>query len=93
MKKWLDKQKDQEKHMLEAVNIQVREVVEDLIPQIRLSALENEMMSDVRLNIHFEFNEKNTEIWSEGQVYFPPKQSVSTAFQIGYGSEKEKQDS
>lgn len=93
MKKWLEKQKDQEKDILDAVNIQVREVVEDLIPQIRLCALENEMMSDVRLNIHFEFNEASTEVWSEGQVYFPPTQSVSTAFQIGYGSTEEESDS
>ena len=93
MKKWLDKQKNQEKDMLDAVGIQVREVVEDLIPQLRLCAMENEMLSDLRLNIHFEFNEDNTEVWSEGQVYFPPKQSVSTAFQIGYGEEETEQDS
>ena len=66
MKKWLESKKIR-KHMLEAINIQVREVVEDLIPQ-RIVAPENEMMSDVRLNIHFELNEKNTEIWSEGHV-------------------------
>ena len=89
MKKWLEHQKGQEKHILDAVSIQVREVVEDLIPQLRLCALENEMLADLRLNIHFEFDEESTECWAEGQVYFPPKQSVSTAFKIG-GSEEEE---
>ena len=92
MKKWLEKQKGQEKHMLDAVNIQVREVVEDLIPQVRLCAMENEMVSDVRLNIHFEFNKKDTDVWTEGQVAFPPKQSVSTCFKLGY-EEETKPDS
>lgn len=84
MKKWLEKQKDQEKDVLDAVAIQARQVVDDLIPQVRLCALENEMQSSVLIKVNFEFDDKKTEIWSEGAVDFPPKQSVSQCFELTY---------
>lgn len=87
MKEWLEKQKSQEKDLLNAVQIQAKQVVDDLIPQIRLCALENEMCSSILLKVHFEFDDAKTEIWSEGCVDFPPKQSVSQCFEIGYGEE------
>jgi hypothetical protein len=90
MKDWLDKQKGAEKDMLESVSIQAKQIVEDLIPQVRLCALENEMCSDVLIKVHFEFDEKHTEIWSEGAVEFPPRQSVSECYEIGYGEKEEK---
>jgi hypothetical protein len=93
MKDWLDKQKLVENDMLESVSIQAKQIAEDLIPQIRLCALENEMCSDILVKVHFEFNEENTEIWSEGAVDFPPKQSVSECFSIGHGEDKEESDS
>lgn len=93
MKDWLEKQKKAEKDMLEAVSVQARQVTEDLIPQVRLCALENEMCADIVFKVHFEFNEDNSEIWSEGAVEFPPKQSVSQCFEIGYGEDKEESDS
>jgi hypothetical protein len=93
MKDWLDKQKEVENDMLESVSIQAKQISEELIPQIRLCALENEMCADIMIKVHFEFNEKNTEIWSEGAVDFPPKQSVSECFSIGYGEDQEESDS
>jgi hypothetical protein len=93
MKDWLDKQKLVENDMLDSVSIQAKQIAEDLIPQIRLCALENEMCSDVLIKVHFEFNDENTEIWSEGAVEFPPKQSVSECFSIGYGEEEKKPNS
>ena len=84
MKKWLEKQKDQEKDVLDAVAIQARQVVDDLIPQVRLCALENEMQSSILIKVNFEFDDKKTEIWSEGAVDFPPKQSVSQCFELTY---------
>ena len=84
MKKWLEKQKDQEKDVLDAVAIQARQVVDDLIPQVRLCALENEMQSSILIKVNFEFDDKKTEIWSEGAVDFPPKQSVSQCFELSY---------
>jgi hypothetical protein len=90
MKEWLDKQKSQEKNMLEAVGIQAKQVADDLVPQVRLCALENEMCADILIKVHFEFGTDKTEIWSEGAVDFPPKQSVSQMFELTYGSEKEE---
>lgn len=79
--------------MLESVSIQAKQISEDLIPQIRLCALENEMCADVMIKVHFEFGKEDTEIWSEGAVQFPPKQSISQCFSIGYGEDQEESDS
>jgi len=82
MKKWLDKNKKIESSMLEAVSIQAKQIADDLIPQVRLCALENEMNADIFIKVHFEFEDDKTEVWSEGAVQFPPRQSVSALFQI-----------
>ena len=76
--------------MLSAVSIQAKQVADDLVPQVRLCALENEMCADILIKVHFEFGTDKTEIWSEGAVDFPPKQSVSQMFELTYGSETEK---
>ena len=89
MKDWLEKQKMQENDVLDSVGIQARQIAEDLIPQIRLCALENENVSDILIKVHFEFDSEKTEIWSEGAVNFPPKQSTSELHAITY---VEKQD-
>lgn len=93
MKEWLEKQKAQEKNMLDAVSIQSRQIADDLVPQVRLCALENEMCADILIKVHFEFGKEKTEIWSEGAVDFPPKQSVSQMFELTYGPEKEEKPS
>jgi len=84
MKDWLEKQKLQENDVLDSVGIQARQIAEDLIPQIRLCALENENVSDVLIKVHFEFDDTKTEIWTEGAVSFPPKQSTSELHEITY---------
>ena len=81
--KWLDENKKQEHNMIEAVGIQAKQIADELIPQVRLCALENEMNADIFLKVHFEFDDEKTEVWSEGAVQFPPRQSVSSLFQIG----------
>lgn len=88
MKEWLEKQKTQENDMLESVQIQTKQITEDLIPQIRLCAIENQMVSDVLIKVHFEFNDDKTEIWSEGIVNFPPKESVSEMHELNYDEEQ-----
>lgn len=93
MKDWLEKQKLQENDLLDSVGIQARQIAEDLIPQIRLCALENENVSDILIKVHFEFEDDKTEIWSEGAVNFPPKQSVSELHEVLYVEEKEFEDS
>ena len=92
MKEWLENQKKQEKSMLSAVSIQARQVAEELIPQIRLCAIENQMCSSLLIKVHFEFEDKKTEIWSEGAVDFPPKQSVSECFELSYAAEEDGPD-
>jgi len=82
MKDWLEAQKASESDMLNAVSVQAKDIAEELIPQVRLCALENEMSATISFRVHFEFDEKNTDIWSEGIVEFPPKQSVSQCFRI-----------
>jgi hypothetical protein len=83
MKEWLDNQKLIENSLLNAVAIESKEIVEDLLPQVRLCALENEMTSSVTFRINFEFAEDgSTDVWSEGVVDFPPKQSVSKCYRV-----------
>ena len=93
MKEWLEKQKQQEQNMLDAVSIQAKQIADDLVPQVRLCALENEMTADILIKVHFEFNDDKTEIWSEGAVDFPPKQSVSQMFELTYDPEEETEES
>ena len=92
MKDWLEAQKASENDMLNAVSVQAKEIAEELIPQVRLCALENEMTADIIFRVHFEFDKESTDIWSEGIVEFPAKQSVSTAFRID-AEKKESQGS
>ena len=92
MKDWLEAQKASENDMLNAVSVQAKEIAEELIPQVRLCALENEMTADIIFRVHFEFDKESTDIWSEGVVEFPAKQSVSTAFRID-AEKKESQGS
>jgi hypothetical protein len=44
------------------------------------------------IKVHFEFDDDKTEIWSEGAVDFPPKQSVSECFELSYATEEDGPD-
>lgn len=92
MKDWLEKQKEQEQDVLDVVKIQSKQIVEDLIPQIRLCALENDMEAHVNLKLHFQFTRENTEIWSEGHVDFPAKSTTSQCFTIDYAEQTEEEE-
>ena len=89
MKDWMDAQKKSESDMLNAVALQAKEVAEELIPQVRLCALENEMTANIVFRVNFDFQDEGTDIWSEGIVEFPAKQSTSTAFRIDVASDEE----
>jgi hypothetical protein len=82
MKEWLEQQKNIENNLIEAVGIQAKQIADELVPQVRLCALENEMAADIFIKVHFEFNDEKTEVWSEGAVQFPAKQSVSALFEL-----------
>jgi hypothetical protein len=76
--------------MLNAVAVEAKEIAEDLIPQVRLCALENEMSATIVFRVNFEFDEDgSTDIWSEGIVEFPAKQSVSKCYKVSDEQEKE----
>ena len=77
IKDWLDNQTGIEKEVLDTVAGQVRGITDDLLPQIRLAAIENEMQSVVKIEIHFDFDDDKTEIRAEGSVQFPAKHSSS----------------
>ena len=93
MKNWLEKQKSQEQDVLDIVKIQSKQVVEDLIPQVRLCALENDMEANVVIKINFQFSDDNTEIWSKGHVDFPPRCTSSECFSIDYAEPTEEEES
>lgn len=93
MKNWLEKQKSQEQDVLDIIKIQSKQVVEDLIPQVRLCALENDMEANVVIKINFQFSDDNTEIWSKGHVDFPPKCTSSECFSIDYAEPTEEEES
>ena len=59
--------------MLDAASEQFRKVLDELLPQIRLAALENCMESDMEVVVMFEFEDSSTTITTEGRVRFPPK--------------------
>jgi len=82
MKDWLEKQTEIEKEVLDAVGQQVRGVVDDLLPQIRLAALENNMEAVADIKIYFTFEDNDTGIHSEATVQFPAKHSASASITL-----------
>jgi len=82
MKDWLDRQAKIEKDILDAVGAQVRGITDDLLPQIRLAALENEMTSTINVAVTFDFDDDTTEISSEGSVSFPAKHASSAKIEL-----------
>jgi len=82
MKDWLDRQAKIEKDVLDVVSGQVRGIVDDLLPQIRLAALENEMQSTITVDVSFDFDNDTTEVSCVGSVQFPPKHSSSATVTV-----------
>jgi hypothetical protein len=82
MKDWLEKQGSIEKDVLDAIAGQTRGIADDLLPQIRLAALENEMTAVVELKINLVFEDDETNIWSYGEVQFPAKHSASATITL-----------
>ena len=71
MKKWLDNQKEIEKDVLNAASQQAYDVVDQLLPQIRLAAMENNMVVKTNLEITFDFSDGETKVSCLGAVTFP----------------------
>ena len=74
MKDWLDSQKRIEKDLLKELGYQCRDIIDLLLPQIRLAALENENKTQVSIVLDFDF-EKGATVKAEGSVTFPAKKA------------------
>jgi hypothetical protein len=79
MAKYLDSAEKVEKPLLNAVGRQSQKIVDELLPQIRLSALENDGVCLIDLKIGFEFAEdgESVTVASEGIVNFPAKRAFA----------------
>ena len=75
MSRFLDSSERLEKPMLNAVGNQAQRLIDQLLPQIRLAAFENDGASIVELKFGFEFTDSGDEctVASEGNVKFPAK--------------------
>ncbi len=74
MKDWLDSQKRVEKELLIELGRQCRDLLDLLLPQIRLAALENDNKTSVTLELDFDFD-KGVAVKGEGSVTFPAKKA------------------
>jgi hypothetical protein len=75
MKDWLDTQKRIEKDLLIELGRQCRDILDLLLPQIRLAALENDHKTTVSLVLDFNF-EEGVVVRGEGSVTFPAKKAT-----------------
>lgn len=68
-----------EKKILNAVGNQSKQLVDQLLPQIRLACFENNGASVIDIKFGFEFTEDGTEVTvaSEGIVNFPAKRAYA----------------
>lgn len=82
MKDWLEKQVSKEDVVLDVLAEQSRQVADDLLPQIRLAALEDQMKSTVVMTVTFEFDEESVRLHTEGSVQFPAKHSSSAEVSV-----------
>lgn len=74
MKDWLDSQNRIEKDLLIELGRQCRDLLDLLMPQIRLAALENENKTTVNINLDFDLS-KGVKVVGEGSVTFPAKKA------------------
>ena len=75
MKDWLDTQNRMEKDLLIELGRQCRDLLDLLLPQIRLAALENDNKTSVTINLDFDLNE-GVKVLGEGSVTFPAKKAT-----------------
>jgi len=76
---WLDTQTELEKPLLEVTGEVVKELVDDLLPQIRLAGIENGGKAAVNVEITFEFINDGAEINATGSTVFPAKKAHTKA--------------
>lgn len=74
MKDWLDSQNRIEKDLLIELGRQCRDLLDLLLPQIRLAALENDNKTSVTINLDFDLS-SGVVVKGEGSVAFPAKKA------------------
>jgi len=75
MKEWLDTQNRMEKDLIQELGLQCRDILDLLLPQIRLAALENNNKTSATINLDFDFS-SGAKIRGEGSVTFPAKKAT-----------------
>ena len=79
MSRFLESSERLEKPVLNLVGNQAKQLVDELLPQIRLAAFENEGCSvmDIRLGFEFSDDGEKCTVASEGIVQFPAKRAYA----------------
>ena len=73
LKDWLERQAEKEEILLDAASDQYRVLLDGLLPQVRLAALENGMEAVTEVITTFNFEEDAITVTMEGRVEFPAK--------------------
>ena len=73
LKDWLERQIEKEDVLLDAVTEQYKTLIDGLLPQVRLAAIENDMESEVEVSVKFVFEDNAITLFTEGRVIFPAK--------------------
>tara|TARA_Y100000310_G_scaffold200745_1_gene200818 strand:- start:266 stop:514 length:249 start_codon:yes stop_codon:yes gene_type:complete len=73
LKDWLERQAEKEELLLDAASDQFRVLLDGLLPQVRLAALENDMEAVTEVITTFNFEENAITLTMEGRVEFPAK--------------------
>ena len=75
---WLEKQTFVEKDLKEMTGEVVKAILDDLMPQLRLAALEAGGIAAVDFRLDFNLTD-DPKIKGEGSVYFPAKKATVTS--------------
>tara|TARA_R100000152_G_C6766287_1_gene191252 strand:+ start:489 stop:737 length:249 start_codon:yes stop_codon:yes gene_type:complete len=70
---WLKKSVELEKPLISTCGDVVEALIDELIPQIKLAAYENEGEADVECKISIKFAKDTFELSTEGYVEFPAR--------------------
>ena len=73
MQDWLDKQMEMEGSSLEGIEVNLKNLFDAMMPQIRLAALENGDTAEVEIGVQIQFTENGTRVVARGGVLFPAK--------------------
>tara|TARA_B110000495_G_scaffold99293_1_gene85868 strand:- start:68 stop:313 length:246 start_codon:yes stop_codon:yes gene_type:complete len=81
MVEWLDKQMELEEFTLDGISENLRELLETMMPQIRLAALEHGDTAEVELGLRIRFTGDGADVTARGGVHFPAK-GFETQFEL-----------